>query len=210
MDFSDWLSQQRHTLNTLRVVPGRYWARRLRSGAYEAGTLSTSSTSLAVVEITSRVYVRARVTLASSEYDFAPVWTKGTGLDARRVSPDWCSPATAAETKAFARAALLCAAEHEYNRLCGIASDVDEDRAEEVLVALTALPTESCSLDAVLRASVVAAIAVRGDAFELAVVPHDGRCVGCDTFFQAGTKALVLVSGSTMACASCARPARAA
>ena len=214
MDFNAWVVEQKPFIHALRVAPGRYWARYSPSTrSYSAGVLSTSATTLPTVDVTATPTVRARVTHVGSEYDYQPARVGKGGFEVARLSPQACTRETAETTTGLARAALLCAARYEYDRLRNLAIDTDEGRWEDVLVALTVPPHEGTRADAQLRAAVVAQLAVQGGGVEMACAPWDCACLGCGATFKKDAEVFVRAFVSTVVCCAClstALPARAA
>lgn len=205
MRFESWLSLQQHTIARLRVQPGRYLARYdATARAYSAALQVTTTARGPVVEVTHGATVRARVILGAAEYDCEPRWQTGKGLAVLVVSP--VGGSATAEIAGYARAALLAAAFEEYERLCGIAHEVEERRGgawSALLIGIT-----SGSLERRHGGLVAEVMSERDDAADFTTARRDCGCVGCRRRFRRGDAGPVREVGTLVACADCLRLGR--
>ena len=210
MTFDAWIAVQRHQITRLHVAEGEYVARYLqRSGRYAAAKrlARTVDPANTVVQVTRIGAVRARALLVVAgivrEYDFEPAWAEGRGIYAHRVSPREVRDTTTAErAAALAMAALLKAAEPEYDRLRGLALDVVEELGSDEDDALACL-TLGERLELAAQRVVAGSLAAKSDGVELMTARTDCACVVCARRYFAGERGPVLMFGATAACSSC-------
>ncbi len=209
MDFEAWLSEQRRSIATLRVAAGDYVARYQKAlRSYSATKRLAQSSVGPIVAVTRLGLTRARVQLEGAEYEFAPLWVVGFGLDARRCSPTHVRDAdTATTTKGYARAAFRAAAREEFDRLSGIAVAATESEADCDAV-LRRLTTDGArELEDALCAVLAATLGSRPGGVELAQAPAPCGCVVCGRAYRAGETGPLYQFESTTICTSCLRPA---